>query len=87
MDALQLSDTHRAVARRQLDSQTASFAAGNADRLTFTQAKADYQASEIAHLDAVVATQQAAGALEDAMQRPLTPDAVNATSTQQTIAR
>ncbi|KVK80932.1 divalent cation transporter [Burkholderia cepacia] len=87
MDALQLSDTHRAVARRQLDSQAASFAAGNADRLTFTQAKADYQASEIAHLDAVVATQQAAGALEDAMQRPLTPDAVNATSTQRTIAR
>ncbi|WP_321782187.1 TolC family protein [Burkholderia pyrrocinia] len=87
IDALQLSDAHRVAARRQLDSQAASFAAGNADRLTFTQAKADYQASEIAHLDAVVATRQAGGALEDAMQRPMTPDAANATSTQREIAR
>lgn len=84
---LRLSEAHRRAARRQLDSQAASFAAGNTDRLTFTQAKADYQASEVAYLDAVVTTQQAAGALEDAMQRPLTPDATNATSTQQEIAR
>lgn len=87
IDALQLSDAHRGAARRQLDSHAASFAAGSEDRLTFTQAKADYQASEVARLDAVVATQQAAGALEDAMQRPLTPDAANAASTQQEMAR
>jgi len=75
LDALTLADAHRAAARRQLDSQEAGFAAGDVDRLTLTQAKGDYQASEIARLDAAVAVRQAAGALEDAMQRPLTPDA------------
>ena len=87
LDAVQLSATHLATARKQLDSQAASFAAGATDRLMFTQAGADYQASEIAHLDAVVAAQQAAGTLEDAMQRPLAPETVNATVTQQEIPR
>lgn len=73
-EATRLSDAHLAAARRQLDGQAAGFAAGNVDRLLFTQAKADYATSEIAHLDAVVAAQQAAGALEDAMQRPLGPE-------------
>ncbi|RQS71503.1 TolC family protein [Burkholderia sp. Bp8963] len=73
IDALTLTEAHRAAARRQLDSQAAGFAAGNVDRLAFTQAKADYASSEIAHLDAIVAIRQAAGALEDTMQRPLTP--------------
>ncbi|HKT67733.1 TolC family protein [Burkholderia sp. 22313] len=75
LDALTLADAHRAAARRQLDGQEAGFAAGDVDRLTLTQAKADYQASEIARLDAAVAVRQAGGALEDAMQRPLVPDA------------
>ncbi|WP_069268580.1 TolC family protein [Paraburkholderia nodosa] len=70
-EALQISDVHLASARRQLDSEAAAFSSGNADRLTYTQAKADYQTSETAHLDAEVAVQQAAGALEDAMQLPL----------------
>ncbi|WP_028207430.1 TolC family protein [Paraburkholderia nodosa] len=74
-EALQVSDAHLASARRQLDSQAAAFASGNADRLTYTQAKADYQTSETAHLDAEVAVQQAAGALEDAMQLPLVHEA------------
>lgn len=87
IDEQRLSEAHRRAARRQLDSQAAGFAAGNTDRLTFTRAKADYQASEVAYLDAAVATQRAAGALEDAMQRPLTPDAANPTSTRQEIAR
>ncbi|MFX1765120.1 TolC family protein [Paraburkholderia sp. A1RI-2L] len=73
IEALHRSDAHLATARRQLDSQAAAFASGNADRLTFTQAKADYQASETARLDAEIAVQQAAGALEDAMQQPLAP--------------
>ncbi|ALV61665.1 MULTISPECIES: TolC family protein [Burkholderia cepacia complex] len=87
IDALQLSDAHRIAARRQLDSQEAGFAAGDVDRLTLTQAKADYQASEIARLDATVAVRQAAGALEDAMQRPLMPDAGRTLSPLQQGAR
>jgi outer membrane protein TolC len=87
LDAVQLSVANLATARKQLDSQVASFTAGAADRLTATQARADYQASEIAHLDAVVAAQQAAGALEDAMQRPLAPERANPTVTQQEISR
>lgn len=83
LDAMQLSARHLATARRQLDSQAAGFAAGNTDRLTFTQASADYEANAVAHLDAVVAAQQAAGALEDAMQRPLAFDAANESLTQQ----
>ncbi|WP_350357564.1 TolC family protein [Paraburkholderia fungorum] len=85
--AVQLSAEHLKSARRQLDSQAASFAAGATDRLTFTQARADYQASEIAHLDAVVAAQQAAGMLEDAMQRPLEPETANSTVIEQEISR
>ncbi|WP_412530226.1 TolC family protein [Burkholderia lata] len=87
IDALKLSDMHRTAARRQLDSQAAGFAAGDVDRLTLTQANADYQAAEIARLDAAVAVRQAAGALEDAMQRPLTPDAVRTFSSSQQSAR
>ncbi|WP_063533116.1 TolC family protein [Burkholderia sp. MSMB1589WGS] len=86
LDAVRLSARSLAAARRQLDSQAAGFAEGNADRWTFTQANADYQANEIAHLDAVVAARQAGGALEDAMQRPLAPDpeaAGNASLTEQ----
>ncbi|MCG5076771.1 TolC family protein [Paraburkholderia tagetis] len=79
LDALQLADDHLASARRQLESQAAAFALGNADRLTFTQARADYQTSETARLDAEVAVQQAAGALEDAMQQPLGREAASVT--------
>ncbi|MDE2290378.1 MAG: TolC family protein, partial [Burkholderiales bacterium] len=79
-----LSDAHLASARRQLDSQAAAFANGNADRLTYTQADADYQTSETLHLDAVVAVQQAAGALEDAMQQPLGHEAVSDTLSEET---
>lgn len=74
--ALQLADRHQASARRQLDSQATAFSRGNTDRLAFTQAKVDYQTSEITHLDALVAAQRAAGALEDAMRQPLGQDAL-----------
>ena len=77
LDAVQLAASHLATARRQLNSQAAGFAAGNADRLAFTQAKADYEANAIVHLDAVIAARQAAAALEDAMQRPLAPEAAS----------
>ena len=71
LEALTLSNAHLAGARRQLDSQASAFANGSADRLTYTQAKADYETSEALHVDAIVAVQQAAGAVEDAMQQPL----------------
>ncbi|MGN6665941.1 MAG: TolC family protein [Trinickia sp.] len=71
LDALRLSDRHLASARAQLDSQAAAFANGATDRLTYTQAQADYETSEALHVDAIVAVQQGAGALEDAMQQPL----------------
>lgn len=77
VEALHLSDTHLASARRQLDSQAVAFANGNADRLIYTQAEVDYQTSETLHLDAVIAVQQAAGALEDAMQQPLGHEVVS----------
>ena len=77
LDAVQLSARHLTIARRQLDSQSAGFATGDTDRLTLAQAKADFEANEISHLDAVVAARQAADALEDAMQRPLEPVQAN----------
>ncbi|CAG9268173.1 TolC family protein [Paraburkholderia unamae] len=83
-EALQIADAHLAAARRQRDSQAAAFSTGNEDRLSFTQAKADYQTSENARLDAEVAVQQAAGALEDAMQSPLDHDAASRTLSEST---
>ncbi|TAM00667.1 MAG: TolC family protein [Paraburkholderia sp.] len=79
IDALRISNDHLASARRQLDSQAAAFSSGDADRLTYTQAKADYQTSETSRLDAEVIVQQAAGALEDAMQLPLAHEAATHT--------
>lgn len=75
------------LARRQLDDQAASFAAGDTDRVALARARAVYQASAIAHLDAMVAAQGAAGLLEDALQRPLASPAANDTFIQQEIAR
>lgn len=74
VEATRLSEAHLAAAHRQLESQAAGFKAGNVDRLLFTQAKADYETSEVANLDTIIAVQQAAGTLEDAMQRPLDPE-------------
>ncbi|MFC0401404.1 TolC family protein [Paraburkholderia rhizosphaerae] len=74
LDALPIAEANLAAARRQRDSEAAGFAAGDVDRVTCTQAKADYASSEIGHLDAVIAARQAADALEDAMQRPLPED-------------
>jgi outer membrane protein TolC len=69
--ALQRATGLVAIADRQLRSEAQAFAAGNADRVVLMQAKADYAASEVAHLDAAIAAHQAADALEDAMQRPI----------------
>lgn len=74
LDASRVSTVRLSIAKNQVNSQADSFAAGNIDRLSLTQAEADYQANALDHLNAVVAAQQAAGALEDSMQRPLSPD-------------
>jgi outer membrane protein TolC len=73
--ALPAADAQLAAARRQRDGAAAGFDAGNLDRLAQTQAQADYTASEMAQLDALIAAHKAANVLEDAMQRPLLPGA------------
>jgi outer membrane protein TolC len=85
LDALRLSTLRLSTARKQMSSQAASLTAGTADRLSLTQAKADYQTSAIEHLSAVVAAEQAAGALEDSMQRPLSPTVLDGTMTETEI--
>jgi cobalt-zinc-cadmium efflux system outer membrane protein len=89
VQALRISAAHLAAARKRLASDAAGFAAGDTDRLMYTQAKAGYASSQIAHLIATVAVQQAAGALEDAMQYPGWPSSPGPTtaSTQQTEHR
>lgn len=84
---VQIFAKRQALAHRQLDGQAASFAAGDIDRVALAQARAAYQSSAIARLDAVVAAQEAAGLLEDALQRPLASPAANNAFVQQEIAR
>jgi outer membrane protein TolC len=71
LDSLPLAHARLNAARKLRDSDAAGFAAGNVDRLSDTQTNADYVASEITYLDAVIAARQSADALEDAMQHPL----------------
>ncbi len=87
LDALRLSTVSLSTAKKQMDSQAASFTAGATDRLALTQAKADYQTSAITHLNDVVAAQQAAGALEDAMQMPFSPSPLGGTATEKEMPR
>jgi len=69
--ALHLADEQLATAKKVLTEQAAGFSVGQTDRLALTTAKTDYEAKEMSRLDALVATQQAAAAIEDALQRPL----------------
>lgn len=69
--ALHLADEQLASAKKVLTEQTAGFSVGQTDRLALTAAKADYETKEMSRLDALVATQRAAAAIEDAMQHPL----------------
>jgi outer membrane protein, heavy metal efflux system len=87
LDALRLSTLRLSTAQKQMSSQAASFSAGTTDRLSLTQATADYQTSTIEHVNAVVAAQQAVGALEDAMQRPLSPTVLDGTMTETEVRR
>jgi len=74
LDSLPVAHARLNAARKLRDSDAAGFAAGNVDRLSDTQANADYVASEITYLDAAIAARQSADALEDAMQHPLAPE-------------
>lgn len=69
--ALQVATANQVLARRQLDGVAARMAAGEVDRLALAQAQSDYQINALERLAALVSAQQAAGMLEDAMQRPL----------------
>lgn len=59
------------TAARLRDGVNASFAAGSADRLELTQARADFQTFALDCVHAVLALQEAAGLLEDAVHEPL----------------
>jgi outer membrane protein TolC len=61
-----------AAQTRQQQSIEAQFQAGAADRLDVLTAELEINAAALARLDAQTKLQQAAGALEDAVQRPLT---------------
>ena len=61
------------LATRMQQSQTAEalFKAGETDRLAWLTSRVDYALAELTRLDALVKAQQAAGLLEDAVQKPL----------------
>lgn len=69
--ALAFADDQLNRAQKQLAGEAARFAAGEIDRLAYTKAKIDFDINAGSRLDWLVAAQQAAAALEDAMQRPL----------------
>lgn len=71
LDVLRLADEQVRTAHKQLADQAAAFSVGDTDRLTYTQAMADDESTELLRSDALVAAQQSAAAIEDAMQRPL----------------
>jgi outer membrane protein TolC len=60
-----------AVQRKQAESVEHLYKAGGADRVDILAAQLDLAASEAALLDGQTRTQQAIGALEDAVQQPL----------------
>jgi outer membrane protein, heavy metal efflux system len=69
--ALQSLAEAQAKQRASVEQQ---FETGAADRLEVLNARLELAASELAQIDGLVKLQQAAGALEDAVQRPLTGD-------------
>jgi outer membrane protein TolC len=87
LDALRLSTLRLSTAQKQMSSQAATFTVGTTDRLSLAQANADYQTSTMDHLNAVIRAQQAVGALEDSMQRPLSPTVLDATITETEVPR
>ena len=62
---------------RQIRNATASFKAGQTDRVNLVSAQLEMSQLAISRLDVLAKTQQALGALEDAVQRPLNAPALN----------
>lgn len=73
LDALRLATERISAEQKQFDRQAARFAVGDADRLSLTHARVVYLASAVDRLNDLVSAQRAAGALEAAMQIPLSP--------------
>jgi outer membrane protein TolC len=73
LDALRLATERMSTEQQQFDRQVARFAAGDADRLSLTHARVAYLASAVDRMNDLVSAQRAAGALEAAMQMPLSP--------------
>ncbi|HYS53050.1 MAG TPA: TolC family protein [Thermoanaerobaculia bacterium] len=64
--------------RAQLDAAQRSFNAGQIDRVALRTAELEFAAAELARTDAVAQAQQALGALEDAIEQPLSGTALPA---------
>ncbi len=73
LQKLEAAESLLLAQRKQQESVQSIFDAGGADRLVLHSAQIEYSSAELSRSDALVKTQQALGALEDAMQRPLDP--------------
>lgn len=69
---LELAKALQSDLQRQFDSVRAQADAGEVDALSLANAQATYYTGAQNHLDALIKAQEALGALEDAMQSPLT---------------
>jgi outer membrane protein TolC len=67
------------VQAKQRDAAEAQFQAGAADQLDLLNARLEFTTSELVRLEAQVKLQQAVGALEDAVYRPVSGEANRAT--------
>ncbi len=68
---LKVADTRAAAQHRVLRAAQRAFAAGETDRLELTLAELQAGSADLARQDAFARLQQAAGEVEDAMQRPI----------------
>jgi cobalt-zinc-cadmium efflux system outer membrane protein len=73
--------------RRQLDSVKAQAQLGEADALALADAQAAYYTGAQDHLNTLIKSQQALGALEDAMQSPLTLSSATLKELQKDLSR
>ena len=71
MKGLKAADSLLHGLRVNLKTVQARFKAGQADRLALLEARQELTIAGLSRLDALIAAQQAAGQLEDALQRPL----------------
>ena len=65
-----------ALQQRQFEAAQRSFNAGETDRVALRTAELELRSAELAHAEAIAQAQDAAGALENALEQPLTPHAM-----------